>query len=158
MEQIDRSTDNEDVSFEVVCKNGRNYWLEHKELFSAFFKDIDECSLSWEDFKNISRNIRGFCTDCLENYEKTSDMHKKRSLERLAKSCRDPKLKRSIIKNALFYVCFRHYLKDCANFNYEKYRNSFVKGFDEMFAGDDYSVILEITFVDLFMIEIQHRD
>ena len=150
VEQIDRSTDNEDVSFEVVCKNGRNYWLEHKELFSAFFKDIDEYSLSWDDFKNISRNIRGFCTDCLENCEKTSDMHKKHSLERLAKSCSDSKLKRSLIKNALSYVCFRHYLKDCANFNYEEYRNSFARVFDKLFADDEYIRILKATFISNF--------
>lgn len=154
VEQIDKSTDNEDVSFEVVCRNGRRYWLEHKALFSPFFKDVDECNLNWDDFIDVSRNIKSFYQVCLAESDKSSENHKYRSLKRLESSCKDAKLKRSLIKGAFSDICLRCCLFQDNDFDYNEYKKSFNKVFDVEFKEDDYTSILGGRFRELFVAEL----
>ena len=143
VEQIDKATDNEDISLDTVCRNGRKYWLEHQERYSSFLRGIDGSALDWEPFTALARAIKRLYCECILNGEQVSDNLVKHCLVQLDRLCADKALKRKLIKTAVFDYSLRRFLLDSDDlcFDYQDYGRAFDEAFEEVYPDDEYKAL-----------------
>ncbi|WP_406546635.1 helicase HerA domain-containing protein [Succinimonas sp.] len=132
--QIDTSTDDDNVDDEIVCQNGRNYWLEHSLRFCAFMDEAADRHQDWECFVAQARGATRLYQNCVCN-ENANNRQWQLWLNSLQEACNDDKtLFLRLIRNAVFDYAFRKLSIDpgtVVNFNYQSFCSSFDSEFDE---------------------------
>ncbi len=131
--QIDTSTDDDDVDDEIVCQNGRNYWLKHCRRFCAFMDESADRKPDWESFVAQARSAARLYQNCICN-ENASNREWQMHLNSLEETCgNDRTLFLRLIRNAVFDFAFRKLSIDpgtVVNFNYQSFAAAFDSKFD----------------------------